>query len=88
MSNPLSPPPRDRDGTRRKAQNHFELAEARTSLVKKMVDAERAALDARTIKLKALRLAKEAADAAEALANPPAAPVKKPRKKAVAPTAV
>ena len=43
MSNPLSPPPRDRDGARRKAQNHFELAEARTSLVKQMVDAERAA---------------------------------------------
>jgi hypothetical protein len=82
MSNPLSPPPRDRDGARRKAQNHFELAEARTSLVKKMVDAERAALDAKTAKLKALRLAKEEADRAEALANPPVPPAKKTRAKA------
>ncbi|MBV9043966.1 MAG: hypothetical protein JO294_02485 [Alphaproteobacteria bacterium] len=81
MNNPLSPPPRDRDGARRKAQNHFEIAEQRTDLVKRMVTAERDALDARTAKLKALRLAKEEADRAEAAANPPPpAPVKKPRK--------
>ena len=61
-----------RDGARRRAQNHFELAEARTSLVKQMVDAERNALDAKTAKLKALRLAKEAEDAAAA--NPTPAP--------------
>jgi len=84
--NPLSPPPRDRDGARRKAQNHFEIAEARTSLVKQMMQTERTALDAKTAKLKALRLAKEEADRAEALANPPVAPVKKARKK-VAPSA-
>jgi multidrug resistance efflux pump len=83
MSNPLSPPPRD-SNARKKAQNHFEAAEARTTLVKRMVEAESAALDARTAKLKALRLAKEEADRAEALANPPppSAP-KKPRKKVV-----
>ncbi|HWD27824.1 MAG TPA: hypothetical protein VG387_11710 [Rhizomicrobium sp.] len=85
MSNPLSPPlsplPRDRDGARRKAQNHFELAEARTTLVKQMVDAERTALDAKTAKLKALRLAKEEADRAEAAANPPP-PATKTRRKA------
>jgi hypothetical protein len=80
MSNPLSPPPRDRNGARKKAQNHFDLAEQRTSLVKQMVASESAALDARTAKLKALRLAKEEADRAEALANPPApAPAKKKR---------
>ena len=78
--------PGERDGARRRAQNHFELAEARTNLVKQMVDAERKALDTKTEKLKALRLAKEEADRAEALANPPVAPVKKARKK-VAPSA-
>ena len=82
MSNPMSPPPRDHNA-RKKAQNHFELAEARTSLVKQIVSAESAALDARTAKLKALRLAKEEADRAEAIANPPPAPAKKVRKKAV-----
>jgi hypothetical protein len=80
--NPLNPPPRDRDGARRKAQNHFELAEARTSLVKQMVQTERDSLDAKTAKLKAMRLAKEEADRAEAIANPPAAAAKKTRKKA------
>ncbi|HEY0303184.1 MAG TPA: hypothetical protein VGC36_17690 [Rhizomicrobium sp.] len=81
MSNPLSPPPRDRDGARRKAQNHFEAAEARTNLVKKIMDGERAALDARTAKLRALRLAKEEEDRQSALvaAVPPA---KKTKKKA------
>jgi hypothetical protein len=82
MSNPLSPPPRDRDGARRRAQNHFEIAEARTSLVKQMVATENAALDARTAKLKAMRLAKEEADKAEAIANPP--PAAKPARKAKA----
>jgi hypothetical protein len=70
-----------RDGARRRAQNHFELAEARTSLVKQMMDAERKALDTKTEKLKALRLAKEAQDAADAAANPAPAPktAKSPR---------
>lgn len=84
MSNPLSPPPRDRDGARRRAQNHFEIAEARTSLVKQLVATESAALDARTAKLKALRLAKEEADRAEAIANPPPAPPAKKTKKTAA----
>jgi hypothetical protein len=70
MSNP-SEPPRDRTSVRRKAQSHFEAAEARTALVKQIVDAENAARDARTVKLRGLRLAKEEADRAEALANPP-----------------
>ena len=86
MSNPLSPPPRDRDGARRKAQNHFEAAEARTNLVKKIMEGERAALDARTAKLRLLRLAKEDEDRAAALVaaqNAPASAAKKPRKKVV-----
>jgi hypothetical protein len=73
--------PRERSGTRRKSQNQFEVAEARTALVKQMIDAENAALVAKTAKLRALRLAKEEADAAEALANPapPAAATKRRR---------
>ena len=78
MSNPLSPPPRD---ARKKAQSHFDAHENRTNLVKQMVQAENAALDARTAKLRALRLAKEEADRAAAAAAPVEA--KKPRKKIV-----
>jgi hypothetical protein len=63
-------PPRDLDA-RKKAQSHFDIAEARTSLVKQMVQAENAALDARTAKLRALRLAKEEADRAAAATAPP-----------------
>ncbi len=81
MSDPMNPPPRGGDA-RKRAQNHFELAEARTTLVKQMVDAERTALDAKTAKLKALRLAKEAADAAELAANPPAPTPARRKKKA------
>ena len=53
----------------------------RTILVKKEVDAERAASDAKTAKLRALRLAKEAVDKenADALENQP----KPARRKAV-----
>jgi len=82
MSNPLSPPPRD-SNARKKAQNHFEAAEARTTLVKQMVQAESDANDAKTAKLRALRLAKEEADRAAAAAAPAAEPAKKPRKKVV-----
>ncbi len=74
MQKPSEPRPGERDGARRRAQNHFELAEARTNLVKQMVDAERKALDTKTEKLKALRLAKEEADRIEAANAPPPAP--------------
>ena len=74
MQKPSEPRPGERDGARRRAQNHFELAEARTNLVKQMVDAERKALDTKTEKLKALRLAKEEADRVEAANAPPPAP--------------
>jgi hypothetical protein len=49
-------------------------SDARNQLVKDMVEKERAATDAKTAKLRALRLAKEAADRAAA---PPPAPAKK-----------
>jgi hypothetical protein len=72
--------PRERNSAMTKAQSHFAAAEARTTLVKTMMSAESAAQDAKTIKLKALRLAKEAADREAAAAAPPA-----PKKKAKAP---
>jgi hypothetical protein len=68
--------PRERNSAMTKAQSHFAAAEARTTLVKSMMSAESAAQDAKTIKLKALRLAKEAADREAALAAP-VAPKKK-----------
>jgi len=84
--NPLSPPPRDRDGARRKALNHFAVREQRDSAIKLEIDRMRAATDAKTLKLRALRLAKEEVDAETArlaaIGAPPPKP-KKPRKKFV-----
>ena len=69
-----------KDGARKRAQNHFTATEQRDSLVKQMIASERAALDAKTAKLRALRLAKEEADRQAALDAPPAPPAaKKPR---------
>lgn len=54
-----------------------QVWEDRTTLVKREVDAERAATDAKTARLRALRLAKEAADRETAAAcEVPAAPKK------------
>ncbi|HXC54890.1 MAG TPA: hypothetical protein VNU97_06320 [Rhizomicrobium sp.] len=81
MAEPLSPPPRDRDGARRKAQNHFAAAEARDSHIKQIMAGERAALDAKTLKLRALRLAKEEADKLEAARVAASTPSGEPKKK-------
>lgn len=58
----------------------FAAWETRTALVKKEMAAESAANDAKTARLKALRLEKEAQDA-EAARNAPPAPVKKRAKR-------
>jgi hypothetical protein len=50
------------DSARRRAQNHFTASEQRDTLVRREIEKERAASNAKTAKLKALRLAKEAAD--------------------------
>lgn len=78
MSDPI------KDIARRKTGATFTASEARDALVKKALEAERHAFEAKTAKLRALRLAKEAADAelavklaAEAPAKKPAAPKKK-----------
>ena len=63
-----------RDGARKRAQTHFVASEQRDSIVKQVIEAERAAVDAKTAKLRELRLAKEEADrqaALDARAAPP-----------------
>lgn len=84
--NPLSPPPRDRDGARKKAQNHFVVREKRDSAIRQEIDRQRADTDAKTAKLRALRLAKEEIDRETvrlATLDAPAAKPKKLRKKFV-----
>jgi hypothetical protein len=59
-----------------RAQAAFKASEQRDILVRKEVEKERAAVEAKTIRLRALRLAKEAADKLAADAEPA-----KPKKK-------
>jgi hypothetical protein len=59
MSNPTE---ERRDQARRKAQNHFAASEQRDALVRKEIEKERASSAAKTAKLRALRLAKEASE--------------------------
>jgi hypothetical protein len=54
--------------------------EDRKTLVMREAEAKRAADDAKTVRLRALRLEKEAADAAEAATKAKTAPAPKPRK--------
>ena len=72
-----------RDAARGKAQKYFTQSEQRDTLVKQEIEKERAATDAKTAKLRALRLAKEAADKEEAdrLAAEQAASGQKPAKR-------
>jgi hypothetical protein len=82
----MANPTEIRDSARRKANTHFTASEQRDALVKKELEQERNAFDNRTAKLKALRLAKEAADAEVALklaASMPPKPVKKKKAAAV-----
>jgi len=72
-----------KDIVRKRAQNHFTASEQRDSVVKQMIAAERAATDAKTAKLRALRLAKEEEDRQAALDAPPP-PAKKTRARKVA----
>jgi hypothetical protein len=58
MASPTDP----RDAARGKAQKYFTQSEQRDTLVKQEIERERAAFDAKTAKLRALRLAKEAAE--------------------------
>jgi hypothetical protein len=70
----------DKAAARNKAQAQFAASDRRDAAVWEIINAERAAFDARTAKLKALRLAKEEADRiAAANAPKPETPVRKPR---------
>ena len=69
---------RKRDAAIRTANGAFQVWESRTQLVKQEMQAASDANDAKTARLKALRLEKEKLEAEEAAANPPA-----PKKKSV-----
>ena len=73
-----------RDAARGKAQKYFTQSEQRDTLIKQEIEKERAAVDAKTAKLRALRLAKEAADreAEEKIAAEKAAAPKAPKRTA------
>ena len=59
-------PPKTTDAARKSAQNYFTQSEQRDRLIKQEIEKERAASAAKTAKLRALRLAKEAAEKEEA----------------------
>lgn len=61
----------EREATRNRAQQHFAASEQRDDQIKQMIEKERAATDAKTAKLRALRLAKEEADRIAAANAPP-----------------
>ena len=73
-----------KDTLRRKPGATFTASEARDALVKRELEAERHAFEAKTAKLRALRLAKEAADAELAVKLAAEAPKKAPTRKKVA----
>jgi hypothetical protein len=82
---PISDLPTKKSGPRT-AKGVFAAWEHRTALVKQEMAAESAANDAKTARLKALRLEKEAQDAEAArisALNAPPAPVKKRAKRSV-----
>lgn|SRR6185312_2136663 len=74
-----------KDAMRKRAQNHFATAEQRDSLVKQIIASERAALDAKSARLRVLRLAKEATDREATLNAAPPSKTKKPRRAAARP---
>ena len=82
--NPLSPPPRSKDGIRKKAMEQFSTPRGPAQTVQYELSLARDAVDANTAKLKALRLMKEVAErdaAALAAASAPPPKPKKPRTK-------
>jgi hypothetical protein len=68
-----------KDALRKRAQSHFTATEQRDSLVKQMIASERAAVDAKSARLRTLRLAKEAADREAALNAPLPQAANKPK---------
>lgn len=76
---PMTPPPRNaRENLRDKASEFFREKEKRSAAVFEQMKTERVISDAKTAKLRALRLAKEAADREAALSADGAAEEKTP----------
>ncbi|MES2253473.1 MAG: hypothetical protein V4559_00380 [Pseudomonadota bacterium] len=75
--------PSDRNDPQSRAQAVFTASEQRDKSVRAEIEKERAATDAKTARLKALRLAKEAEAAAFEAANPKPKPAPKAAKKTV-----
>jgi hypothetical protein len=65
-----------------KAKQLFRASEQRDQAIRNEIEKERSAVAAKTARLKALRLAKEESDRAEAAANPPPPSPAKPRRAA------
>ena len=74
--------PSDRNDPQNRAQAVFTASEQRDKSVRAEIEKERAATVAKTARLKALRLAKEAEDAAREAANPKPVVAKPARKSA------
>jgi hypothetical protein len=68
------PPKPQGDAARRAAQTHFTQSEQRDKAIKQEIEKERAASAAKTARLRALRLAKEASERKEAERTKAAAP--------------
>jgi hypothetical protein len=73
----------EREAARTKAQSHFQASEKRDQLVREEIARERAATDAKTAKLRALRMAKEEEERAVAANAPAPAPKAKKRVRTV-----
>jgi hypothetical protein len=58
----MSTPPKTPDAARKSAQTYFTHTEQRDRAIKQEIEKERAASAAKTARLRALRLAKEAAE--------------------------
>jgi hypothetical protein len=69
--------PSDRNDPQSRAHAVFTASEQRDKSVRAEIEKERAATDAKTARLKSLRLAREAEEAAHAAANPKPAAAKK-----------
>lgn len=62
----MASPTDTRTLARNRAQTHFKSSEQREDAIRAEIEKERAAVEAKTAKLRALRLAKEADEKAEA----------------------
>jgi hypothetical protein len=80
-SHPISDFTNSKKSATRTAQGVFDAWEKRTQLVKLQRNAESAAIDAKTARLRALRLEKEALDAEAARLNPQPVSPSRPKKR-------